>query len=306
MAIVSIALLMPPAASAQDQPPGVVAPDARERSRAAFKRGVAQLKANDYQGARASFELAYSLFPHPSILLNLGVARLKKGDPVLAEQDLVKFLSDDAGSPPEELAAARDALAEARGQIGTMRVQVTPISARVAVDKKPVEIVRREAAGDLVAEARVKAGAHAISVEADGYVPQSRDVSVLARRDIDVKITLERKEGAAPTPSGEHSDTRTFIGYSLAGLAVVGAIAGGVCAFRAKSLADDYKTQGSGGFQDHSTRTQGITFRTAADVSFGVALLSAAAAIVLLFTDVGTGSVSTSARQESRAGVLRW
>ena len=296
-----------------DETPSAMAPDAREKSRAAFKRGVAQLKAQDYAGARASFEQAYALFPHPSILLDLGVARLRTGDPVLAEQDLVKFLSDDAGSPPEELAAARDALAEARGQIGTMRVQVTPPTARVAIDGKQVELVRREAAGDLVAEARVKAGKHAVVVEADGFASQTREVVVPARRDADVTFALAksggpaaRGDGGAGEGEGGGPSTRTIVGWSLAGLAGAAVVTSAITALRAKSLADDYKNPAATGrFQDPGTRSTGITFRTTADVAGGVAILAAAAAVVLLFTDIGAGG-SAEVRRESRAAALRW
>ncbi|HEY8072527.1 MAG TPA: PEGA domain-containing protein [Labilithrix sp.] len=291
---------MPSSAAAQDSDP-------REKSRTAFKRCVAQLKSQDWAGARASCEQAYALFAHPSILLNLGIARLRTGDPVLAEQDLVKFLSDDAGSPPEELAAARDALAEARGQLGTMRVQVTPDAARVTIDGKAIQLVRREAAGDVVAESRVKAGKHSIVVEADGYSPQTREVSVTAKRDADVNITLQ-KSSAAPTPGAEPSETRTIIGWSLVGLAGAGAVTSVVTALRAKSLADQYKDPSSSRFQDSGTRSTGITFRTAADIAGGVAILAAAGAIVLLFTDIGAGGTASavSGRSESRAAVLRW
>src|SRR5688572_5035260 len=101
-----------------DDPPATASEkEAREKSRAAFRAGVAQLQAKDWKAARTSFETAWALYPHPSILLNLGIARLRTDDPVLAEQDLVKFLSEDFGSTPEELAGAREALAEARTKI---------------------------------------------------------------------------------------------------------------------------------------------------------------------------------------------
>ncbi len=298
VAIALVVVLVAHAARAQEG-------DARERSRAAFKRCVAQLKAQDWPAARASCEQAYSLFPHPSILLNLGIARLKTGEPVLAEQDLVKFLSDDAGSPPEELAAARDALAEARGQLGTMRVQVTPATARVSVDGKQVELVRREATGDLVLEARVKGGKHSVVVEADGYTPQTREVSVPVKRDVDVNVALE-KNGAGPAPPAAEPGmpVRTIVGWSLAGLAGAAAITSLVTALRAKSLADQYNDPGDHR-GDPGTRSTGITFRTTADIAGGVAILAVAGAAILLLTDVGSGG-SASTWRESRAAVLRW
>jgi len=106
----------PRSAHAQDKPtPAEV--EARERSRVAFRKGVAQLRAQDWTAARASFEAAWSLFPHPSILLNLAIARLHTDDPVRAEQDLVRFLSEDGGGPPptSSRAPARLSPMRARG-----------------------------------------------------------------------------------------------------------------------------------------------------------------------------------------------
>jgi hypothetical protein len=73
-----------------------------------------------------------------------------------------------------------------------------------------------------------------------------------------------------------------------------------VCALRAKGLADDYNTPGSGSYQDPHTRSVGVGFRTGADVALGVAVLSGAAAILLLLTDVGE---DRSARREA---LIRW
>src|ERR1700682_1074191 len=72
--------------------------DDREASRAAYRRGVQEVESQNYAAARDSFLEAYRLFAHPSILLNLGIARMHTAEFVVAEQDLVRFLSDDGGA----------------------------------------------------------------------------------------------------------------------------------------------------------------------------------------------------------------
>jgi hypothetical protein len=91
------------------------------------------------------------------------------------------------------------------------------------------------------------------------------------------------------------------VGWSLVGLAGAALITGGVTALRAKSLSNAYSNRANEHFQDPSARSEGITFRTAADVSLGVALVSGAAAVILLLTDLGKGSSDVA-----RAGMLRW
>src|ERR1700689_4761964 len=79
--------------------PGRADDEARDRARAAFRRGVSQAHDGNYTAARDSFLEAYKLFPHPSILLNVGIARAHTGQWVEAEQDPLHFLAD-AGGPP--------------------------------------------------------------------------------------------------------------------------------------------------------------------------------------------------------------
>jgi hypothetical protein len=288
-----------------DDTPVVADAESRERSRVAFRKGVAQLRAQDWVAARASFEIAWGLYPHPSILLNLGIARLRTDDPVRAEQDLVRFLSEDVGASPDELASAREALADARSRLGTLRVVVSPAAARVSVDGKAVETVRRADSGSaaVVAEVRAKPGRHVVAVEADGHTADSRDVDLVAKGDVAVTITLAAAVEKRPTESGP--PMRAVVGWSLAGLGGAALITAGFTALRAKSLSNEYSDSGGGRYQDPDARSEGITFRTAADVALGVAVLSGAAAVILLLTDIGKSS-SDVARTRDLAPVLRW
>jgi hypothetical protein len=280
--------------------------EAREKSRAAFRAGVSQLQAKDWKAARSSFETAWSLYPHPSILLNLGIARLRTDEPVLAEQDLKQFLSEDFGATPEELAGAREALAEARTKIGTIRVVASPLASRIVVDGKT--IAERVAGTDAaVTEVRAKAGKHAVLVEAEGHHPQERNVDLAPRAEIEVKIALAPKEvpkapKSGPTPGADDGPTgRTILGYSLAGLSGVALVTGAVCGFRTLSLASEHEQQPSA-----DLKSEGETFRTVTDVALGVAIVAGAAAIVVLFTDVGTSKPTASNAAKRAPLMLRW
>jgi hypothetical protein len=318
VALAAADVLATRAASADEPAQALSDADAKERSRAAFRRGVGQLRAQDWHAARASFEQAYQLFPHPSILLNLGIARLRTNDPVLAEQDLVRFLSEDAGASPDELAGAREALAEARSKIGTVRVVVSPANARVSVDGKRVEVLKRAGAAEdaVAAEARAKPGKHAVLVEADGYAAERREVDVAAKGETEVKVTLVPGETKTPPPppgADEGPDTRAIAGWSLVGVAGAALVAGGAFALSAKAKADDYNDPTSGSYQSADTRSSGTTYRTLADVGFGVAIVSGAVAVLLLATDIGaskgTGVAASRVRWRGPGGrpaLLYW
>lgn len=292
---------VPREAHADEPPVSAADAESRERSRTAFRKGVAQLRAQDWGAARASFEIAWGLYPHPSILLNLGIARLRTDDPVRAEQDLVRFLSEDVGASADELASAREALAEVRTKLGTLRVTVAPAAARVSVDGKAVETVRRADPGSaaVVAELRTKPGRHAVAVEAEGHTPEKRDVDVVAKGEAAVSITLAAVDTKKPPESGP--PTRTIIGWSLVGLGGAALITAGITALRAKTLSNEYSDPQGDRYLDADARSEGITFRTAADVALGVALVSGVTAVILLLTDVGKSSADVA-----RPGVLRW
>ncbi len=301
VALAAIATTAPVLAKPGDQAAPAVDNATRDRSRAAFRRGVAQLRAQDWSGARASFEEAWSLVQHPSILLNLGIARLRTDDPVLAEQDLVRFLSEDPDAAADEQASAREALAEARSRIGTLRVVVSPAIARVVVDGKPLA-VRSLPAGESVAEGRLKAGEHSVVVEADGFQPDKRAAVVKPKSDTELRLTLAPEAPKPPPPSGP--STRTIVGWSLAGTAGVALVGSGILGLRAMSLADDYSDRSSSSFQRPDVKDEGVAFRTGADVALVVGVLAGAGAVVLLLTDLGSGRPSGAVARPP--ALLRW
>ncbi len=265
--------------------PAASAADGREQSRAEFRRGVELAKSGDFGRAREAFEAAYGLYPHPSILLNLGIARLKTGDPVGAEQDLSRFLADDGGAPPEEVQSARAALADARARLGALRVKVTPTSARARIDERPVALTPGEAT-----TVRLAVGAHEIVLEADGHEPERATLEIEAGKTATIERSLGAKPGRPSSPDGGAEGSK-ILGLSIAGGALVFAGVGTFCGLRARSLADDYNTPGNTSFQSAETRSEGTTFRTLADVSFGVAIVGAAVgAYFYFFHDSGKKS----------------
>jgi tetratricopeptide (TPR) repeat protein len=247
---------VPLVASADDE-------DSRAQSREAFRRGVADVQAGDYTGARDAFAEAYRLFPHPSILLNLGIVRVRTGEYREAEEDLLHFLADYGDASASDLASARAALAEARTHLGSIRLRASPEGARARIDARPIGLMP----GSFV-EVRSTFGAHKLHVEADGYDPVDRNVTVEGGRSQAIDLVLKRHGAVDAAASG----TRHLVGWALVGGAVAFAGFGAFAGLRARSLADDYNTAGSAHYQDPSTKSTGITFRTLADVSFLVAL----------------------------------
>ncbi|HEX8795626.1 MAG TPA: tetratricopeptide repeat protein [Polyangiaceae bacterium] len=269
-AIAATLVLVAGTGSAQD--------DARERSRAAFRRGVSQAESGDYTSARDSFLEAYKLFPHPSILLNLGIARAHTGQWLEAEQDLVHFLADDGGARPDELASARAELAQTRLHLGSFRLRAAPDGARATLDARPLALMP----GSFV-DVRTTRGTHALRVDADGYTPYSKKLEVVGEKAPDVDVSLQ-PIGQAPPPQ-HPGEGRRIAGWFLVAGAGVAAVVGTVAGFEAMSLANEYNNPtDTQHFQDQGTKASGITFRTSADIAFLGALALGGAGAYLLLT----------------------
>lgn len=249
------------------------ADDAREESRAAFRRGVAAIEKQDWATARTELEHAYTLYAHPSILLDLGLARARTEAWVLAETALVGFLAEDQGAAADEVETARKTLAEVKSHLGTLHVKVDPASAKVTVDGEAITLVQGG-----TADVRVVLGQHKLHAEAPEH----------AALDQTVPVTLQGGEATLTLVSIAPDDQRgpspqKLVGFSLVGVGAVSLGIGIFAGVRALDLAHQYSTASEANYQNPDTKSTGITFRTLADVTLiGGALLVAGGVVLVL------------------------
>lgn len=289
------------------------AEDAKTQSRNAFKKGVELAKKKDYPGARDAFLQAYKLFPHPSILLNLGMARAQTGEFVEAEGDLLKFLNDDGGAPPEELASARTTLADVRDHLGTLKIKVVPETAVARIDARTIPL----AAGEF-SEIKGTVGDHKLHIESDGFVTIDEPLVLKKGEVITKEVTLKAAGPAAkstephkdaaqetPTEAPPPQKANHTLSYVLIGGGALLLGAGVYCGVTALGLASDYKET-----PKSSIRQKGVFFRTAADVGIIAGLIAAGVGVYLLVkpqktppTDVTGSTASQSASRPPRIAI---
>ncbi len=248
----------------------------RQESRAAFRRGVAALEKQKWSEARDEFAHAYDLFPHPSILLDLGLSRSHVGDWVQAEQDLTKFMAEDTGALPDELQTARGALAEVRKHLGTIRIRIAPAGTSALLDHKPIAL----ASGDLV-DVRVASGDHELEASAPDHDTWQGHLEVDGGGAKVVDLTLAPHE----IEVAHHGiPPQRLVSYILFG-ATVGFVGFGAFAgLHSIDLANQYNTNTDPNYQNPGTKSEGIAYRTAADVTFAIAGACVIAGIVLYVT----------------------
>ncbi|MEO7109882.1 MAG: tetratricopeptide repeat protein, partial [Polyangiaceae bacterium] len=248
------------------------ADDPRLASREEFRRGVALVRAGNLNDARDAFEKAYALFAHPSILLNLGIVRLRTGEYIRAEDDLSHFLVNDGGATDDEIASAREALSEAREHLGTIRLRVTPESAHVTLDGRSIALVQGGPT-----DIRATLGLHDMKILVDDYDPADEHVMVTRDHVSERTVLLTPHVGqravlvGAPETPQKPVPLRSVVGWGLVGLSGATALGGILCGVRAITLSDDYNNERP---QDPSDKSTGVAFRTTSDILFLTAIAS--------------------------------
>jgi len=241
-----------------------------------FRKGVAAAEQQRWLEARDDFVKAYELYAHPSILLDLGVSRAHVGEYAQAEQDLTRFLAEDTSATADELQSARTMLTDVRKHLGTVRVRVAPAGATATLDQKPIALV----AGELT-DVRVALGPHELVATAPGHDPWEGRVDVSGPDAKVVDLTLAKH--AAPRPHGGIG-TQRVVSFVLFGTGVALAGFGIFAGVHSIDLANQYNTPTEANYQNPATKSEGIAFRTAADVTLAIAGACVVAGVVLYFT----------------------
>lgn len=156
-----------------------------------FDRGLLLVDQTRYEEAIVEFERAQAISPHASVLYNIGMAYANARRYAKALAVLRAYLA----SPASEQDALRVREAQARiarlePLVARLRVHVEPPSARVYIDGQ-VASGREEIALD--------AGAHALTVLADGYLPQEQALHFTAgeRRSLVLRLQQALAQPAA-------------------------------------------------------------------------------------------------------------
>lgn len=169
-------------------------PERVAEARALFEQGIAYAGQERWGEALEYFRRSRRLVDRPSTAFNVAVALLRLGRPTEAQRALVEYL-DVAGEAPSEeerRAEARRLLELALRSIATVELIVEPADADVRVDGELI-------AGD-TAQRRLPLdpGTHAVRVTAEGFVPQSFELSLLDGETTRREVTLVPD----PTPRG--------------------------------------------------------------------------------------------------------
>ena len=137
-----------------------------------YERGVELFRRGDYQGARDAFTESARLTPYAIVHYNLGLTHAALGDPMAAEQELVKAVASPGALSAARLAAAKQALEEQRKKLGSLRVDCAEPEVEIWLDGM------QRGTTPFSEPLRVKAGSVIAELQKQGYAAERRRVTI--------------------------------------------------------------------------------------------------------------------------------
>jgi hypothetical protein len=226
-------------------------PEEVQQAQARWSEGKAFFDAGNFEAARVAFKQAYTVFPHPVFLQNLGEAELRSGRNVEAARHFEAFLRTSSSSSGAQRELARKSLRKAAEKLGSVLVSTNAEDAEIRVDD---EVVGRSPLGGL--EWYVEPGKHVVVARKEGYLDGSEQVFVPAGRAKTVVVRVQRvaagtedptsakvaaprapqnAAAAAPEDQGDGIEPRTWVVAGGVALTAVALTVGTVYALRGAS-----------------------------------------------------------------------
>ena len=254
--------------------PAPAAPTAEQRSQARdlYGRGQREFDAQHFVDAQASFEGAYALVPNPVVLLGIASAQEQRGNRADARVTLERYLRERPDATDRAAIEARIAVLPRGGHMfvtPTIGVSATPpVATTPATPPTPVVVPPTPV---VPVTPTVTA-----TVETTPGVTAEATAEVTAEEPA---VEEEEAVGEAPPPADLPSAPPSDAVWVLAATSAVTIVSGTVFGFLALSRQSDFDARPALGLAD-----EGEAFALVADISFGVAIVSGIAAIVLYAT----------------------
>jgi hypothetical protein len=256
-------------------------------ARREYDQGRQLLLNNQPAEALPHFERAYQLRSNPIVLLPIAQSQVALGRIADAIATYERYLRERADAP--DRAQIEQQLAELRRRPATVHVESTPPGGRIVIDGRDTGQVTP-------ADVPVDPGHHAVRIELSGHTAHASEFDAPPGGRVEVTGTLAAEAPSTPTPPPETTpppeatpppappeERRTSPAvWVAAGLTGAGVVAGTVFGFMALGELSEFNARPS-----VEVRDRGETYALLSDISFGVAVLSAAVGAVVFFSDRG-------------------
>ena len=171
---------------------GLGAQTSDEEAKLHYQQGVALFKEENYKMALAEFVKSYELKANWKLKLNIGICYYNLNRFVQAKQVLEEYITEGGSElEADKQAKAEDLLDQIAKVIAEVKVEANVSGAAVFIDDKEVATTPMDKAVTL------EAGLYSLRVEADGYKPYEKDISLAGGDQKVLDISLVKKAGAA-------------------------------------------------------------------------------------------------------------
>jgi hypothetical protein len=171
-------------------------PEEVQQAQVRWNEGKAFYDAGNFEAARVAFKQAYTVYPHPVFLQNLGEAELGTGRSVEAARHFEAFLRAPSTASVVQRELAAKSLKKAGENLGSLVIDTNLGDAEIRVDD---EVVGRSPLGPL--KWYVEPGRHVVTARKRGYLDGTEQVYVVPGPPKAVVVRVQRVEASAPAAS---------------------------------------------------------------------------------------------------------
>jgi hypothetical protein len=272
--------------------------DKASTARTYFAKGEELFEKGEYLEAATAFQQAYALSPHPSALSNIGYCYEYAKSYVKAVTTYREFLAADLEKDPTTVEDIRNRLARLQRLVGELHIQCRPGECTAEIDG-----VLKGDTSDGTLVLLMEPGKYSILVrQADeqsrsGIYRVEAGEKTFARFSFENELTAQGKGesvGSSPMPSQTRSKEELAYKlkimkvafYSLTGGALVSGTL--IVVFGALTLKfkSDYTDSG---YRDPEAQSRTHTFKSATNISVGIASVLAAGALTVKIFEIGLG-----------------
>ena len=172
--------------------PSIGDPQDKAQAKVLLGQGTKLYEQGDIAGALEKFQAAYSAFPSPKLMFNIGQADRDLHRHLEALEAFEKFLADAPDASPDMIADARKSISQLQKKLGQIQIDCMTSGADVSVDGKSVG---RTPLPDLI---WATPGRHQITARHESVAPAVEEVNVTAGVVSSVTLRLAATVAAAP------------------------------------------------------------------------------------------------------------
>ncbi|MBS2029069.1 MAG: PEGA domain-containing protein [Deltaproteobacteria bacterium] len=282
--------------------PGLARADALEDAKAHFKAGTDAYRKADYTTAIHEFDAAYQARPAGVLRYNIAQCYEKLGDIPSALRNYHLYLRETPNA--EDKATVETAIANLEKRLQQKGVQQLVVYSEPSGATVSVDGVSHGASPMSV---ELAPGQHEVKVEAPGFAPDTRKVTIAADRSLELSVALhatadltpradahpeEKHDGPAgglnQNVSPEPHRVYTWVAAGVAAAAIAGGVVMGISAQNnANTLHDASKHSGvtSLGTLNTNAYNSAHTQQMVSNVCYGVGAVAGVAAVTLFFVE---------------------